>query len=348
MKRRVAALTCGLSMLGAMVAAAAEPPGQLPAQPAPFELPAWLYPANPPPVGNTPPPDGETLRHLPGSSAGYTQAQLADRFVAPDWRPRSHGPMPLSVALGRAPDVYACGYCHTAGGQGRPENAALAGLPAGYMLQQLDDFKSGARRAAGTWGPVDLMVRVAEHGTRAEFMAAVRYFETQRLGPRVKVIESERVPRPRVVGLVYAAAERAPGEALAAGAAGEAGYADEALGQRLLEFAPDPVRHELRDDQLVYQAYVPPGSIERGAVLAAKGPAGPTTACASCHGKTLHGIGLVPAIAGRSPSSLLRQLVALRTGARHGSTSAPMQPVVAAMDIGAMIDAVAYAASLSP
>jgi cytochrome c553 len=342
MRAPAAATFCGLLAATALAAVLPASAADAPTadSPAPFEVPAWLFPAPPPPPANPAPPDAETLRHLPGSSAGYTQAQLADLFVAPDWRPRSHGPMPLSVALGRAPDVPACGYCHTPGGQGRPENAALAGLPAGYMLQQLDDFASGARRyaAPGPWRPGNLMIQTAQHATRPELMAAVRYFETQKLARRVKVIEAERVPRSRVVGLVYAV-ER-PADGVPAG--------DEVLGQRLLEFSPDAERHELRDDQLIYEAYVPTGSIARGLELAAKGPAGPATACVTCHGTTLHGIGLVPAIAGRSPTSLLRQLVAFRTGARHGATGAPMGPVVKAMDIGAMIDAVAYAASLNP
>jgi cytochrome c553 len=104
----------------------------------------------------------------------------------------------------------------------------------------------------------------------------------------------------------------------------------------------------MRDDQLVYVAYVPPGSVGRGHALATVGVTGLPTACVTCHGPQLRGVGLVPPLAGRSPSSLLRQLVGFKTGARHGATGVPMQPVVAAMDIGMMIDAVAYAASLQP
>jgi cytochrome c553 len=305
------------------------------AQSADSAVPAWLFPSNPPATPGAPPPDGEQLRHLPGSSAGYTDAQLADLFVAPDWRPRSHDAMPLPVAIGRAPDVFACGYCHTPGGQGRPENAALAGLPVGYMLQQVADFQSGERRHAlpGPWRPGDFMIQVARHATAKEIQAAARYFSRQQLGPRVRVVEAERVPSPRVVGLIYTAAP----------AGGE-----EPLGQRLLEYAPDARRHELRDDQLVYVAYVPPGSVGRGHALATVGVGGLPTACVTCHGPQLRGVGLVPPLAGRSPSSLLRQLVGFKNGARHGATAVPMQPVVAAMDIGMMIDAVAYAASLQP
>lgn len=327
MRARAAAATCGLLLLG--TAAAATPA-------APIEVPSWLYPSAPVTAAATSaPPDGETLRHVPGSSAGYTDAQLADLYVAPDWRPRSHDAMPLPVAIGRAPEVGACGYCHSPSGQGRPENQALAGLPVAYMLQQIADLQSGARRGAwpGSWPPLELMIHAAENATPKELQAAARYFAKQLLGPRVQVVEAEQVPVARVVGLVYAAIP----------AAGE-----ERLGQRLLEYAPAPRRHELRDDQLVYVAYVPPGSLARGHALATAGVAGVASACATCHGPQLRGAGVVPPISGRSPSSLLRQLLAFRNGTRHGASGLPMKPVVDAMDLGQMIDAVAYAASLPP
>jgi cytochrome c553 len=60
------------------------------------------------------------------------------------------------------------------------------------------------------------------------------------------------------------------------------------------------------------------------------------------------GTGEVPPLAGRSPSYLLRQLLAFQTGARSGPDAQPMLPVVATLDIANMIDAVAYAASLRP
>ena len=43
----------------------------------------------------------------------------------------------------------------------------------------------------------------------------------------------------------------------------------------LLEFAPDEVRHENRDDEMRYVAYVPPGSIGRGERLAHAGKDSP-------------------------------------------------------------------------
>jgi cytochrome c553 len=241
--------------------------------------------------------------------------------------------MPEIVAKGRRPAVNACGYCHTPGGQGRPENASLAGLPAPYIVQQVTDFKSGARRSAcaDAYAPTDLMIDVALHATAAEVTSAATYFSQQRPVKRVRVVESDRVPRSHVVGWVYAAVA-------------EGG--EESLEERLLEFAPDPARHEARDDEMQYIAYVPRGSVTHGRSIALTGANGLTIACVSCHGDRLQGIGLVPRIGGRSPTYLIRQLLAFQTGARAGVAGQPMLPVVARLKIRDMIDVVAYAASL--
>src|SRR5882672_5007125 len=92
--------------------------------------------------------DGGVPRHVPNSSAAYTVTQLRDRFIAPVWHPEEHPPLPPVVSQGRKPDVFACGFCHRADGPGGPENSALAGLPAAYIVQQMNDYKSGARRTA--------------------------------------------------------------------------------------------------------------------------------------------------------------------------------------------------------
>jgi cytochrome c553 len=307
----------------------------------PASVPEWVYPLNPPSPGGARPLDGVKPLHVPGSRITFTEVELSDRFSAPGWFPNSHSHMPEIVATGRKPEVYACGYCHTPGGQGRPENASLAGLPASYIIQQVADFKSGARRGAwrGSYPPTDLMLDLAAHATAAEVASAAAYFSQQRQMQRVRIVERERVPRSRVVGWVYAAAP---------------GGGDEPLGERLMEFAPDPERHEKRDDEMQYVAYVPKGSLKRGRSMAltsrsASTPAvALTVACASCHGSRLQGVGLVPGIAGRSPTYLIRQLLAFQTGARAGATSQPMLPVVAALRLNDMIDVVAYAASLKP
>jgi cytochrome c553 len=295
--------------------------------------PSWLYPLVPPAQLAAPAFDKVKPLRVPRSRVSYTLAQLNDLYAAPDWFPASHTPMPTVVALGRAPDVYACGFCHTPSGQGRPENASLAGLPATYIIRQVADMKSGARLSAapGPYRPNDRMLQEAQHASDAEVAAAAAYFSQQRFSSHVHVLERVRVPRSRVVGWVYAA---------------DTSVGDEPLGERLMEFTPDAERHEHRDDSLVYTAYVPPGSLARGLLLARGGGATVAPPCITCHGDRLQGTALIPRLAGRSPTYLLRQLVAFKSGARGGVNAALMRKVVANLQIGDMIDAAAYAASL--
>src|SRR6476646_1969296 len=122
------------------------------------DSPSWAYPVNPPDF--KPSPDDGSIRHVPGSTAGYTLAQARDLFSAPDWHSEDHPKMPTIVATGRKPDVFACGVCHRAEGTGGPENASLAGLPAAYIIQQMADYKSGVRSTAvPSRAPQALMIK---------------------------------------------------------------------------------------------------------------------------------------------------------------------------------------------
>jgi cytochrome c553 len=301
-----------------------------------FAVPAWPYPGNPVSPGATaPPPDATTTLRLPGSDQSFTLAQVRDLFAPPDWYPNRHPPMPDIVALGRRPAVYACGFCHLPDGQGRPENAALAGLPAPYIEAQVADFRSGARRSAwhGKYLPTDLMRASAESATDAEVASAAEYFSRLRLTRRVEVVESTLIPRVVASAWVY----------VMAGAED-----NEILGQRIIEVAIDHARHELRDSVSGYRAYVPQGSIARGLTIAQSGQDGPALACAACHGTDLRGVGVVPPLAGRSPTYIVRQLLAFRTGSRSAAAGAPMMPVAAQLNVDDMIAAAAYAASLEP
>ena len=88
--------------------------------------------------------------------------------------------MPDIVAHGRKPDVMACGVCHRADGPGGPENAGLA---AEYIVQQMADFKSGARTTSVPQrNPPQLMIKTAKAITDAEIEQAAAYFSG--LSPR--------------------------------------------------------------------------------------------------------------------------------------------------------------------
>jgi cytochrome c553 len=154
--------------------------------------PRWAYPENNP---NYKPPidDGNPVR-VPNSTAGYTCTQLRDRFIAPIWYPDNHPSLPDIVANGRKPDVLARGFCHRTDGPGGPQNSDLAGLPKSYIIQQMADFKTGAR-ATSVPGrlPPSLMMSLSKPMTNAEVETAATYFSA--LHPRIKVVESDTAPK---------------------------------------------------------------------------------------------------------------------------------------------------------
>src|SRR5687767_16019027 len=102
--------------------------------------------------------------------------------------------MPPSVARGRKGELRACGFCHLTSGQGRPENASLAGLPAAYIIQQMADFKSGDRQSAEPrMGPPRAMIQDAMAATPAEVTEAAAYFSSFPFRKWIRVIESNDV-----------------------------------------------------------------------------------------------------------------------------------------------------------
>lgn len=297
-----------------------------------YQVPLWAFPHS---AGAAPTQHASaTPRRLPHSAAAFTDAQLQDRFFVADWYPDAHPPMPPVVAHGRKPAVNACAYCHLADGIGRPENAMLAGLPAAYIVEQIEDLRARERQSAlASFAPGASMRHIADSTTAAEAAQAAAYFSRLPARPRSRVVESTSVPRTVPWdGLSF----RVP----------EGG--EEALGIRLVEIAEDREAHELHDPYATYVAYVPPGSVARGRALATHGREGGVPACESCHGPGLRGVGVVPPLAGRSPSYLLRQLIAFRTGARSSAAGAPMRAVAATLDTDDMLAAAAYAATLQP
>ena len=70
--------------------------------------------------------------------------------------------------------------------------------------------------------------------------------------------------------------------------------------------------------------------------------------CGFCHGNDLRGPGPVPALAGHSPSYLVRQLYDLQSGTRKGLWSGLMQQVVAQLSLENFVAIGAYVASLDP
>ena len=295
--------------------------------------PPWAYPVLAP--GVKPPPDDGLEKTVPGSKTSFTRKQISDLFNAHDWFPEDHPPMPDVVAHGRGPEVRPCGMCHLPNGQGRPENAPLAGLSATYIAQQIVDFQSGRRRSAvPTTRPQTFMVETAKHASDEDVKVAAAYFSKLTYRPWIRVIEAETVPKTEVIfGTLWAPAP---------------GTETEPLGHRIVEIPENLERTELRDPRSGFVAYVPVGSLAQGEKLVTTGGDGKTIPCAACHGPGLKGLGAVPPIAGRSTSYIVRQIYDIQSGARAGSASLLMRPVVAKLTTDDMISIAAYVASLAP
>lgn len=307
-------------------------------QSAPPDSPAWAYgvpnspPALPPPgtSGAARQPD-TSVKHIPDSTQAFTLAQIRDFFNVADWFPGDHPPMPDVFVRGRAPDVRGCGMCHMPNGKGRPENAPIAGLPYGYVVQQLADFKNDLRASADPRKTnTAQMIQAAKAMTDEEIKAAASYLAAMPWTPWIRVVEADTVPAMRLSGNVFLPAP---------------GGGTEPIGDRIIETPEDPVRFELRDPHSGFIAYVPRNSVAKGAALASGG-GNRTLPCTICHGPDLNGLGPVPGIAGRSPSYIVRQLWDIRQGSRKGTWSPLMQQVVAKLSPEDMLDLAAYAASL--
>ncbi|CAN5841063.1 c-type cytochrome [soil metagenome] len=294
----------------------------------------WAFPgASADLPGAKAPFDSVTPLHLPKSARTFTMAQAKNVNAPPDWYPRTHPPMPTSVAHGHAGRVWACGYCHLPDGQGRAENAVLAGLPAAYIERQVAAIRAGTRGGAVTgYSPSVHMRDVADSATTREVGEAARYFSRMRAKPRFAVVERRVIPAMYEAGGLYSA---------------RAGAESQPLGQRIIELADDLERHELRDARATFTAYVPVGSVAAGRRIAHGKATAPTT-CTTCHGPALRGLALAPPIAGRGATYLFRQLIGFKTGARGGAASAPMQKVVEGLSVDDMIAVAAYAGSLRP
>jgi cytochrome c553 len=304
----------------------AESPAAIPDVP-----PPWAYPVDPP--NAVAPKDDGNLRHVPDSPLTMTWSQVSGGFVSPDWHPQDHPAMPEIVVHGRKPAVMACGYCHRAEGTGGPENASIAGLPMAYIIQQVAEFKSGARSTSIPMrAPPKNMIAAAKAATDAEVAEAAAYFSSLKPKKVVRVVETDMAPQTQVHG--WHLADFKTGK--------------EPIGQRVIEVPEDLEQFISRDSHAQFIAYVPTGSIEKGKALANTGGNGHTVQCTICHGPDLRGLGPIPGIAGRSPSYIVRQLYDFQHGARAGIGSALMKPTVEKLSTEDMVDLAAYAGSLDP
>ena len=175
MKRYIAMLMLGLVGIAASVGG---PGAQTPQQQTP-DWPDWAYGYLTPlsaddrlaptcargrqssllPAPTEPEPDDGIQRTLSGTTESFTSNEIAYGYGPVDWYPGDHPPMPEIVAHGKeSAGIRACGLCHYPNGQGKMENGHVAGLPAEYILQQLEAFENAtatmptrARRTPMKW-----------------------------------------------------------------------------------------------------------------------------------------------------------------------------------------------------
>ena len=297
---------------------------------------AWAYAITTGPAAPAPPDDGTKLT-LPGADKSFTLDQIRNRMGPADWFPGDHPAMPSIVAIGReAAGIWACSLCHYPNGKGRPENAGIAGLNKDYFVQQLYDFKHGARQSADGRKPnTPVMAGFGVAMTDEEIRQSAEYFSALTWSPWIEVVESDTVPKTRPAGGMWLRLEGT-----------DAG--SEPLGRRIIETPKNTeFTEKLRNPHSGFTAYVPKGSIAKGEALATKAST-KTTQCTICHGADLGGLAVVPTLRGRSPSYIARQLADLKLGTRHGLWSPLMVPVVANLGADDILNLAAYLSSLPP
>ena len=319
MKMRILFFTC-VSVAAAATAVRA----------APSSYPDWAYGVPTPENETFAPKDDGTKFSLPGAQGPFTRGQIsgANRTPPADWYPGDHPAMPKIIAAGDpSRGITACAGCHYPNGKGRPQNAGIAGLNADYLARQLREMKTGSRKSAEPRKHnAQQMVDFAKAMTEAEIVEASAYYAGLPHTIAIRVVETAGVPKMRSQEGMWLPHENGT---------------KEPIGNRVIETPVNVDREQLRDPHAGFIAYVPKGAIAKGRRLAER------LACASCHGEGLRGTdSTAPAIAGRSPSYLARQLYDFQQGARHGEMAAPMQPVVAKLTAADIVNLTAYAASL--
>jgi cytochrome c553 len=290
----------------------------------PNGLPEWAY--NIPDKVQPPEAKVPNVVRVAGSSKELEASAIAGNANPPDWFPDEHPAPPRSV---KGPMPNACGSCHLMSGQGHPESADIAGMPAEYIIRQMAYFKSGARKEEARMGPIARAVADEDVRQAAEYFAAIKPT------PFVKVIEAATPPK------TYVSADARHRRIVPDGGT-------EPIGRRIIQIPEDPMQVTVRNPHSGFIAYVPPGSIKKGEGLVKTGGGGKTIQCAICHGDALTGLGELPRLAGLQPVYIARQLIQMQNGTSAGANAALMKKVVAKLTEDDIIAISAYLGSLPP
>ena len=298
---------------------------------------------------NEDPAEQTRSRQARGSRASYSLVDVRDGHNVIDWFPQDH-PMPMPPII----------KTRTGGGdwqhgpgmrlvpsskrQGAPGKRAAGGIAVAYFMRQLQDFRNGLRRSADPRKPnTNTMIDLAKVMTDEEMRVSAEYFAAIKWTPWIRVIESDTVPKTRIVGNLFLAATQERTEPIAG---------------RIIEVPEDLEQAEtLRNPRSGFIAYVPPGSTEKGRDLVTTGGMrvvgneiiqGKTTPCVTCHGLDLMGVADVPPIAGRSPSYLVRQIWDIQQGTRNGAAVQLMKQAIANLNGEDLVAIAAYVSSRVP
>ena len=163
-----------------------------------------------------------------------------------------HPVAPSIVLAGKKPGGMACGSCHLMSGRGHPESADLAGLAPGYILRQMGDFRSEARRGSGMNNIAKAISEDMTMRQASEWFAALKPATVW-----TRVVEGDTVPKT----WVNRGRMRFP----------LSGGETEPLGNRIITVPQDPERIENRDPHIGFIAYVPFGSMKQGEALVKTG-----------------------------------------------------------------------------
>ena len=316
---------CSTVLLLSLFAAAAAAQNNPAPTSIPNGLPDWAY--NIPDKVQPPEPKVPATVRVAGSTKEYEATGLGGTTQPlPDWFPDEHPAPPKSVS---GPMANACGSCHLMSGQGHPESADIAGMPAEYIIRQMKYFKSGARKEEGRMGPI------ARAASDENVREAADYFAAITPTRFVKVIEAATPPR------TYVSADARHRRIVPDGGT-------EPIGHRIIQIPEDPMQTTIRNPHSGFIAYVPPGSIAKGKALVTTGGSGKTVQCALCHGDALTGLGEVPRLAGLQPVYIARQLIQIQNGSSNGAQVALMKKAVAKLTEDDIISIAAYLGSLPP
>jgi cytochrome c553 len=273
-----------------------------------------------------PEPKVPNVVRAPGSSKELRHRRLRAMRIRPTGFPDEHPAPPRSV---KGPMPNACGSCHLMSGQGHPESADIAGMPAEYIIRQMSYFKSGARKGGRADGADRAAVSDEDVRQAADYFASVKPIAF------AKVIEAATPPK------TYVSADARHRRIMPEGGT-------EPIGRRIIQIPEDPMQTTIRNPHSGFIAYVPPGSIKKGEALVKSGGAGKTIQCAICHGDALTGLGEVPRLAGLQPVYIARQLIQMQNGTSAGTNAALMKKVVAKLSEDDIIAISAYLGSLPP